>query len=228
MDLLLVEDDENLGYLLQTYLELKGYRVVWARDGQAGLAQARAQAFDLCILDVSMPQMDGFTLAAQLRALRTGLPFIFLTARVLKVDVLRGFHLGAEDYIKKPIDEEELLARIQAVLRRSQQAPMPDVIELGRYRFDPAGQRLTIGGSSRLLTERESALLYLLCRQRGHLVRGETLLQQLWGKSDYFNRKSMDVFLSRLRKYLAEDPRVRIVNVRGSGYVLEVNAAADE
>ncbi len=224
IQILLVEDDDSLGQLLQDYLGMKGFQVTLAADGEAGLRAVGKKGFDLCILDVMMPKMDGYTLAGEIKAVYPAMPLIFLTARSLKIDVLKGFHLGADDYIKKPVDEEELVARIHAVLARTQaKTPLKDdVITLGNFRFDPQNQKLIFGEEVQTLTKKETRLLHILCNNQGQLTERDEILREVWGKSDYFNRKSMDVFISHLRKYLLADPRVKITNVHGSGFVLEV------
>ena len=219
--LLLVEDNESLGYILCEYLRMNNYRVTLARNGREGWKLFRNERFDLCVLDVMMPGVDGFTLAEQIKALNSDMPIIFLTAKSLKVDVLKGFRLGADDYIKKPVDEEELLARIAAVLARSKpDRPDDRVYTVGGYTFDVANQRLTFDGQDKFLTEMEAQLLQLLCEAKGNLLPRKKVLQDIWGKSDYFTRRSMDVFISKLRKYLAQDPQVEIRNVHGSGFIL--------
>lgn len=221
-NLLLVEDNETLGYILKEYLEMKNFTVELTRDGKAGLQAFKKRAYDLCILDVMMPEMDGFTLAGELRAIEAGVPIIFLTAKALKVDKLKGFNLGADDYIVKPVDEEELLARIKAVLRRSKDsgAVKQQHYEIGIYHFDFANQKLILNGEEQLLTEREAQLLRLLCENKGKLLSRRQVLNTLWNTNDYFTRRSMDVFISRLRKYLSQDPLIKITNVYGSGFIL--------
>ncbi|GJM33422.1 MAG: transcriptional regulatory protein RprY [Saprospiraceae bacterium] len=219
--ILLVEDNDTLGYILKEYLEMKGFQLVWAKNGQQGLAVFNKTRFDLCVLDIMMPEMDGFTLAEELRRKEPQLPFIFLTARSLKVDKLKGFHLGADDYIVKPVDEEELVARIKAVLRRSNQ-PLSEtqLYKIGQYTFDFTNQKLSLNDSHRQLTEREGRLLQLLCQHKDNLLSRQQVLKSIWNNSDYFTRRSMDVFISRLRKYLADDPNIQITNVYGSGFIL--------
>lgn len=220
-NILLVEDNETLGYILKEYLEMKNYQVELSRDGKAGLKAFKKRAYDLAILDVMMPEMDGYTLAAELRALETSLPIIFLTAKALKVDKLKGFNLGADDYIVKPVDEEELLARIRAVLRRSKGGELKaHFYEVGAYHFDFTNQKLIYQDEEQILTEREAQLLRLLCENKGKLLSRRQVLNTLWSSNDYFTRRSMDVFISRLRKYLAGDPLIRITNVYGSGFIL--------
>jgi len=221
--ILLTEDNETLGYILKEYLEMKGFQIHWAKDGKKGWKAFMERPFDLCILDVMMPETDGFTLAGKIKTENPAMPIVFLTAKSLKVDVLKGFNLGADDYIKKPVDEEELVARINAVLSRSQAATTPMIApqySIGTYIFDPKNQKLSIDKEHRYLTEREAKLLLMLCKNKGNLTDRATALKDIWGKNDYFNRKSMDVFISRLRKYMAADPRIKIVNVHGSGFIL--------
>lgn len=220
-NILLVEDNETLGYILKEYLELKSFSVKLARDGVEGLKFFKKQAFDLCILDVMMPEKDGFSLAREIKVLDTDVPLIFLTAKALKVDVLKGFDLGADDYIVKPVEEEELVARVKAVLRRTREVePSESMYEIGDYIFDFQNQKLKIKESERQLTEREAKVLLLLCNHKGKLLSRQKVLKSVWNNSDYFTRRSMDVFISRLRKYLSEDPAIQITNVYGSGFIL--------
>ena len=222
--ILLAEDHATLGYALKEYLELKGFAVSWAQEGGKALAHFERYPVDLCILDVMMPGQDGFELATALKQRNPRLPIIFLTARSLKADVLKGFGLGADDYIVKPVDEEELVARIQAVLRRAApESAASDTYAIGRYIFDFANQKLSLEGRERILTEREARLLHLLCTCQGRLLPRQEVLKNLWSQNDYFTRRSMDVFVSRLRKYLADDPNIEIQNVYGSGFILHVH-----
>jgi len=225
---LLVEDDETLGFLLQEFLSSREFEVDWAKDGVEGLHFYNRAQYDLCLLDVMMPALDGFTVAELLRERQPALPIIFLTAKSMHADVVRGFKAGADDYIKKPVNEEELVARIRAVLKRADNATEMDAaedrtaFEIGRYLFNHEKLSLQFGGEVKLLTEMEAGLLKLLCQCRGQLVHREFVLQKIWGRNDFLARKSMDVFISRLRKYLAKDACIKIVNVHGSGFVLEV------
>lgn len=217
----MVEDNDTLGYILKEYLEMKGYQLSLAKDGRKGLMAFKKEAFDLCILDVMMPEMDGFTLAEELRHLDPRVPLIFLTAKSLKVDKLKGFNLGADDYIVKPVDEEELVARIKAVLRRAvNSADQPIQYQIGDYQFDYSNQKLMYSGEAQMLTEREAQLLRLLCQHKGRLLARRHVLKDIWNNNDYFTRRSMDVFISRLRKYLGQDPNIKITNVYGSGFIL--------
>ncbi len=229
-NILLVEDNDTLGYMLKEYLEMKGLAVHWVTDGQQGFQAFEMYPFDLCVLDVMMPVMDGYTLAKKIKNINAAIPIIFLTAKSLKIDVLKAFSLGADDYIKKPVDEEELLVRIQAVLNRvrREQPAQAAAIRLGKYTFDYGNQQLKYEGAVQVLTKREADILRLLCGNMGNLTSRTQMLKSLWGKSDYFNRKSMDVFISRLRKYLAKDERVQIENVHGSGFILNVDELPTE
>ncbi len=226
--ILLVEDDETLGFLLSEFLRSRDFEVTWAKDGVDGLRQFNADHFDICLLDVVMPALDGFTVAELLRNRRADLPIIFLTAKSLHADVVRGFKAGADDYIKKPVDEEELIARIQAVLKRTapgqtdQTGEVRTVFQIGDYIFESEKCRLQLQGRVVNLTEMEARLLKMLCEKNGQLLQREWVLEKIWGRNDFLARKSMDVFISRLRKYLSEDPRVSITNLHGSGFVLEV------
>ncbi|MCR9288156.1 MAG: response regulator transcription factor [Bacteroidetes bacterium] len=224
--ILLVEDDQTLGFLLKEYLQMRDFEVTWAQNGADGLRRFNQEAFNLCVLDIMMPAIDGFTLAELIRNRNTEVPIIFLTAKSLTEDVIKGFKIGADDYIKKPVSEEELVARIQAVFRRSKISEVEEseaLFEIGKYHFDSKNQQLTVDGNTRQLTEREAELLKMLCQNKGTLVSRKYVLQKLWGKTDYFTRKSMDVFISRLRKYLAADDSIKIMNVHGSGFVLSDN-----
>lgn len=221
--LLLVEDDSSIGYMLSEYLQLKGYDVVWKTDTQSALSVITHEPIDLCILDITLPGDDGFSLATEIRKKRPGVPFVFLTARSMKIDILRGFQHGADDYIKKPVDEEELVARLEVILRRQQQSlPTAEEISIGTLKFHSEKQQLSFEGKIIPLTRRESQLMALLCAQKGELLPTEHILRELWGKNDFFNRRSMDVFISRLRKKLAVDPSITIENVHGKGFILRI------
>jgi len=225
--ILLVEDDETLGFLLREFLSSRDFEVEWAKDGVDALRTFNAGHYVLCVLDVMMPALDGFTVAELLRNRHPDLPIIFLTAKSLHADVARGFKAGADDYIIKPVDEEELVARIQAVLKRAGgESPSPEtgdrsVFQIGDYIFDSEKFYLLHGGDRVDLTDMESRLLKILCESKGRLVQRELVLEKMWGRQDFLARKSMDVFISRLRKYFSGDGRVRILNVHGSGFVLE-------
>jgi len=222
--ILLVEDDASLGYILKEYLEMHSFIITLAKDGEEGLTMFNRQHFDLCILDVMLPKKDGFTLAYEIKQLNEKMPVIFLTSKALKIDKLKGFKLGADDYILKPVDEEELIARIEAVIRRANatlQNKLQTKFFIGKYVFDHANQVLMLDNQKQAITIKEAAILKLLCEHKGRILDRKNTLKKLWGESDYFTRRSMDVFISRLRKYLSEDPTVEIKNVHGKGYILE-------
>ena len=222
--ILLAEDDQTLGYALTTYLEMHGFSVTLQPDGIQARDAFTEQAFDLCILDVMMPKMDGFALASEIKKHNPGVPIIFLTARAMKIDKLQGFHKGADDYIIKPVDEEELIARIHAVLRRTSTKDHPQAVyEIGALKFDPKTRRLFFEDESLILTEKEASLLILLCEHKNQLLDRKEALEKIWGSIDYFNRRSMDVHLAKIRKYLSRDPHIKITNVHGKGFILEDN-----
>ena len=227
-NILLVEDDETLGFLLREFLSTRGFSVDWAKDGVEALRCFNESNYDLCLLDVMMPALDGFTVAELLRNRSADLPIIFLTAKSLHADVVRGFKAGADDYIKKPVNEEELVARIRAVLKRAESTTIIDrqvltVFQIGNYVFDSEKFYLQCQGEKIKLTEMEARLLKMLCEKKAQLVYREQVLEKIWGRNDFLARKSMDVFISRLRKYLSKDERIRILNVHASGFVLEVS-----
>ncbi len=230
--ILIVEDDESLGYLLKTLLEREGFQPYWCKDGIEGLKTYQPGSHDLCLLDVSIPGLDGFGLARRLKTLDPDVKFLFLTARSLKEDVMQGYALGAEDYIRKPFDTEELLCKLQVLRRRRQstagmEAPDPAHYQIGQYDFDYARRELRLGSSSKRLTHKENEILRLLCLHQKQILRREDAVQLIYGKSDYFLGRSFDVFISRIRKYLSEDPAIAIENVFGTGFILHVGAATD-
>lgn len=220
--ILLLEDDPNLGLILQESLAGRGFAVTLCRDGRQGLEVFSPDSFDLCLVDVMMPAVDGFAFAREVRGRAPQQPLIFLTARSLTEDRLAGLRLGADDYITKPFSLEELVLRIGAVLRRSGRPAGPGPLALGAFTFDPEGQTLRLGDLVRPLTDRESGLLHLLAIHRDEVVPRAEALKQLWGDDTYHAGRSMDVFVSRLRKLLAEDPTVRIRSVHGLGLKLTV------
>ncbi len=221
--ILLVEDDANFGYILKEYLEIHDLNVTLAHDGDEGLRFFEKGKFDLCILDVMMPVKDGFTLAKDIRTIDPQVPFIFLTAKALKVDKLKGFRLGCDDYVVKPIDEELFIARVKAIMKRTtgNQSPCETVFDIGEYRFDYNNQTLQRNGESHRLTDKEARVLYMLCEKKNEVLDRSAALKSIWGENDFFNRKSMDVFIHKLRKYLEHDQSIRITNVHGRGFVLE-------
>ena len=227
--ILLVEDDPSLGYLLTEYLSMKDFEVRWAKNGLEALQLVARYPIDLAVLDVMMPEMDGFTLARKMREKHDDIPFMFLTSRSMKIDVLKGFSLGAVDYLKKPIDEEELVVRLNNLLERlagtrsQQEKSAPVENRIGDYAFDSnLGELTHKDGSVQKLTQREAGVLELLLRNKNELCRHKEILNTLWGKSDFFTKKSLNVFVSHLRKYLAKDPSIRIENVHNQGFILRV------
>ncbi len=223
--ILIVEDDPSFGYILKEYLELSQLEVVLVTDGEKALRAFSRQSFDICLLDIMLPKMDGFSLASEIRNQDPDMPFIFLTAKSLKVDKLKGFRLGCDDYIVKPIDEELLLARIQAIMHRSQRQKGleedPEKFRIGSFQFDVDNQCLSFEDEKQFLTDKEAQLLTMLCRYKNRLLPRNRALTQIWGNTDEFSRKSMDVFIFRLRKYLDKGEGIRIKNVHGKGFVLE-------
>ncbi len=223
--ILLAEDDLNLGVLLVDYLETEGFEVKLCKDGELALKAFLGNQFDLCLLDVMMPKMDGFTLAKEIRLKDKKIPVIFITARSLKEDKLKGYGLGADDYITKPFDEEELLWKIKAVIRRipaHKNEGKTEIHSIGSYTFNFTNQSLTIGGKTKRITERECDILNYLSRHRNHIIKREDLLKNLWGENDYFLGRSLDVFITKIRKYLKEDPDLSIENIFGVGFIFNV------
>jgi DNA-binding response OmpR family regulator len=223
--ILLAEDDENLGLLLKEYLIAKGFDTELYPDGEAAYQGFMKSQFNLCILDVMMPKKDGFSLARDIRMVNTDIPVIFLTAKNMKEDVLEGFKLGADDYLTKPFSMEELIFRIEAILRRTEgegQEGNQEVFKLGKYTFDSQKQTLTDGKETQKLTTKESELLRLLCVNVNKVLERNFALKTIWVDDNYFNARSMDVYITKLRKHLKEDPSVEIINVHGKGYKLIV------
>lgn len=224
-NILLAEDDLNLGVLLVDFLETEGYVVKLCKDGEIALKAFQNQSFDICLLDVMMPNMDGFTLAKEIKLKNKNIPIIFITAKSLKEDKLIGYDLGADDYITKPFDEEELLWKIKAVIRRvpeNKNNIKQDIISIGKYEFDFNNQSLTINGKTQRITEKESDILNYLSQHRNHVIKREAMLKELWGENDYFLGRSLDVFISKMRRYLKEDSTITIENVFGVGFIFNV------
>ncbi|WP_067031230.1 response regulator transcription factor [Allomuricauda sp. CP2A] len=224
--LILVEDDASLGYLLSEYLGMKAFAVTWAKTAQEALQKTETNVFDLAILDVMLPDMDGFELSQKVKAINPELPFLFLTARSLKIDVLKGFSLGAVDYLKKPIDEEELVVRINALLSRlvteENNESQETSFDIGDYTLNTESFELKYKGESIKLTGKEFDLLTLLAMNMNQLCTHKEILTTIWDKNDYFNKKSLNVFISHLRKRLSRDSRISIVNVNRRGFMLKV------
>lgn len=227
--ILLVEDDENFGDVLRSYLEMHDYDVTLATDGEAGLRAFKPDTFDICIFDVMMPRKDGFTLAKDIRERDTQVPIIFLTAKNLKEDVLQGFRAGADDYMTKPFVSEELLMRIQAILKRTQPQAEPDdgvrEFNIGRFHFEYALRELTFDKGKptekmEKLSPKEAELLRLFAIRKNDVLTRKEALTKIWGEDNYFTARSMDVFVTKLRKYLKADENLEIVNIHGNGFRL--------
>jgi DNA-binding response OmpR family regulator len=223
--ILLAEDDPNLGNLLKDYLQTEGFEVFLCRDGHIAEVSFSKHFVDVCLLDVMMPVRDGFSVAAAIRLQNKTIPIIFISAKSLKEDKLKGYGLGADDYITKPFDEEELLWKIKAVIRRTKD-PIKEngiqIISIGKYTFDIPNQSLTIGSTIKRITEKEAAILTYLSNHRNGVVKREHLLKAIWGENDYFLGRSLDVFITKIRKYLKEDPGLSIENVFGVGFIFNV------
>lgn len=228
MTILLCEDDENLGMLLREYLNAKGYAADLCPDGEAGYKAFLKNKYDLCVFDVMMPKKDGFTLAQEIRQTNTEIPIIFLTAKTLKEDVLEGFKIGADDYLTKPFSMEELTFRIEAIFRRvrGKKSKEVSVYKIGKFTFDTQKQLLDLDGKQTKLTTKESELLSLLCAHANEILQRDFALKTIWIDDNYFNARSMDVYITKLRKHLKEDPSVEIINIHGKGYKLIVPAVS--
>jgi len=223
--ILLCEDDTNLGMVLKNYLELNDYNVTLERDGKLGLAAFQREKFDLCLLDVMMPNMDGFTLAEEIRDVNPDVPLFFLSAKTMKDDIIQGYKLGADDYITKPFDSEVLLHKIKAILKRNEELHREEVnaeYDLGKYHFNPRLRELIIDGKTQTLSPKENELLKMLSEYKNDLLSREVALKKIWGSDTYFNGRSMDVYIAKLRKYLKEDSTIEIVNIHGNGFRLVV------
>jgi two-component system, OmpR family, response regulator len=226
--ILLCEDDPNLGLVLKNYLELNDYDVILERDGRLGLAVFQREKFDLCLLDVMMPHMDGFTLAEEVRNINPDVPLFFLSAKTMKDDIIQGYKLGADDYITKPFDSEVLLLKIRAILKRNEELNRESAnmeYDLGKYHFNPRLRELSLNGKTQTLSPKENELLKMLSEYKNDLLPREAALKKIWGSDTYFNGRSMDVYIAKLRKYLKEDPGIEIVNIHGNGFRLVENPA---
>jgi two-component system, OmpR family, response regulator len=221
--ILLCEDDTNLGMVLKNYLELNDYDVVLERDGRLGLAAFQREKIDMCLLDVMMPNMDGFAVAEEIRDINPDVPLFFLSAKTMKEDIIQGYKLGADDYITKPFDSEVLLLKIKAILKRNEETHREEVnaeFDMGKYHFNPRLRELTIDGKINVLSPKENELLKMLCEHKNDLLTREAALKKIWGSDTYFNGRSMDVYIAKLRKYLKEDETIEIVNIHGNGFRL--------
>ena len=220
---LLCEDDTNLGMVTKNFLELNDYDVILERDGRLGLAAFQREKFDICLLDVMMPHMDGFTLAEEIRDVDPDMPLFFISAKTMKEDIIAGYKLGADDYITKPFDSDVLLHKIKAILKRNEEENrISENIEfdLGGYHFNPKLRELIFGGTTQTLSPKENDLLKMLAEHKNDLLPREQALKRIWGSDTYFNGRSMDVYIAKLRKYLKADSNIEIVNIHGNGFRL--------
>jgi len=221
--ILLVEDDTNLGFLLLEFLETNGFDVKLYRDGETGYSGFKNGFFDFCILDVMLPNLNGFDLAKRIRAENKKIPIIFLTAKSHKSDVVKGFNTGVDDYITKPFDEDELLCRINAIFTRAGHETDDcnlNVFNIGSYHFDYPNHLLVYKGNSKRLTTKESEVLRFLCMSKGKICKRDDLLISIWGTNDYFTGRSLDVFITKIRKYLGKDQKIKIESIPRTGYIL--------
>lgn len=227
MKVLVVEDDDNLGRMLSDYLKVKGFDVILKRDGEAGLKGFIENEIDLCLLDVMMPKKDGFTLAREIRGLKSNIPILFLSAKSMEDDIKQGFQSGADDYITKPFSMEVLMMRIEAIMRRVTQAKdnllHKKEFAINDYMFFPEKQKIVKGDMQKKLTSKENELLRLLCMYMGEVVDRNDALNMVWGDDNYFNSRSMDVYITKLRKIFKEDEGIQIINSHGKGFKLLVD-----
>jgi DNA-binding response OmpR family regulator len=222
--ILLVEDDLNLGFVIQDALKMNHFKVTLAKDGKEGLKVFSENEFDICLFDVMLPKKDGFSLAEDVRKLNQNIPIIFLTAKSQTEDKIKGFKLGADDYITKPFNMDELILRIEAILKRSSGSSTTESqfnFSIGTYEFDSANYILSRDNVAKTLTKKEADILKILCEQKGKVVERELILNMVWGDDSYFNGRSLDVFITKLRKYLIDDASVTIKNIHGVGFSLE-------
>lgn len=221
----LVEDDPNFGMVLKSYLEINGFIVDLIDDGGKAFARFQEDIYDICILDVMLPKKDGFTIANEIRMVNDTIPLIFLTAKTLKEDVIKGFNVGADDYITKPFDSDVLIHKVKAILKRNVKKPVVEENDfaIGTYKFNYKLRTLFLKDQKFKMSPREAELLKLLCQADNNLLPRKKALLAIWGDDSYFNTRSMDVYITKLRKYLKEDPAIEIVNIHGSGYRLNVN-----
>ena len=223
--LFFVEDDLSFGAVLKSYLEICNFAVTWIDDGKHAFSAFQSGTFDLCLLDVMLPHVDGFTIGRNIRSVDPKIPMIYLTAKSLKEDIINGYRIGADDYIVKPFDTEVLLYKIAVVLKRTDHAESAEdhLVQIGSYVFDPILREIKLGDTKQLLSPKEAALLKLLCEHKNELLAREIALKRIWGDDGYFTTRSMDVFITKLRKYLKDDSSIEIRNIHGSGYIMTQN-----
>lgn len=224
--ILLAEDEPNFGTVLKSYLSLAKYQVDWCVNGKEAYSKFLSTNYDLCILDVMMPEMDGFTLAKEIRKNNTAVPIIFLTAKTLKEDVLKGFKIGADDYLTKPFDSDILLEKLKVLLKRNEKRSEPEQTaseyEIGHFSFKPNTRKLKLGDEVQVLSPKEADLLIELCKNKNQVTSRSETLKLIWDDDNYFTARSMDVYVAKLRKYLKKDPNISIVNIHGNGFQLMV------
>jgi len=224
--ILLAEDDLDFGHILKQYLELSNFTITWAKDGKEALVLFKKEVFNICVFDVMMPKMDGFSLAEEIIKLNPETPFIFLTARKMKEDKIKGLKLGADDYIVKPFEADELVLRLNNILKRSIKPILikqeSQILKIGNYKFDTQRLELNINTKKQQLTEKEAALIQFLFQHKNQLLKREEILNAVWKNDDFFSGRSMDVFISRLRKYFSEDPTISIESIRGVGLEFKI------
>jgi two-component system, OmpR family, response regulator len=220
--LFFVEDDLSFGAVLKSYLEICNFSLTWITDGKHAVSSFRESSYDLCLLDVMLPNVDGFSIGKEIRSMNPRIPIIYLTAKSLKEDILTGYRLGADDYIVKPFDADVLVYKIEVLLRRveGESGIGNHLFSIGRYLFDSRLREISLGEQKQLLSPKESALLQLLCEHKNELLPREVALKKIWGDDGYFTTRSMDVFITKLRKFLREDPSVEIRNIHGSGFIM--------
>ncbi len=228
--ILLVEDEPNFGAVMKNYLEISDFDVVLCKNGKEGLLSFKNAKYDLCILDVMMPEMDGFTLAKKIKQINTAIPLIFLTAKALKEDIIQGYRLGADDYITKPFDSELLIYKIKAILSRNNNVTKEQVTQytIGKFTFNPVLRTLTFNNQHEKLSPKESELLSLLCDNMNQILPRENALRAIWGDDNFYTTRSMDVYITKLRKYLKPDSNLSIENIHGSGFrLLQIDSPFD-
>ncbi|MCK9411576.1 MAG: response regulator transcription factor [Prolixibacteraceae bacterium] len=220
-----VEDDLSFGAVLKSYLEICNFTITWLSDGKYAVNSFREGSYDLCLLDVMLPNVDGFTIGREIRSMDARIPIIYLTAKSLKEDVLEGYKLGADDYIVKPFDADVLIYKIAVLLKRAEgdQGNSNHLYTIGKYTFDSRLREIRLGETKQLLSPKEAALLLLLCEHRNELLPREVALKRIWGDDGYFTTRSMDVFITKLRKFFKDDPSVEIRNIHGSGFIMTYN-----
>lgn len=224
----LVEDDINFGAVMKSYLEMNEYSVIWIKDGKDAVMAFRSSNYDLCILDVMLPNVDGFTIAGKIKEIDDEIPIIFLTAKTLKKDVLEGFKLGADDYITKPFDSDVLLFKLKAILKRNSKTKEDlefEEFQLGHYLFNYRHRFIKLDENSQKLSPKEAELLKMLCLKLNKVLDRQETLKKIWKEDSYFTTRSMDVYITKLRKFLKDDPRIELNNIHGAGFVLSVDEA---